>query len=181
MIAFEQVFDDSIANKWKTEAMSTPGADVTESMANYAIEELRHKAGVFHETGSINVYAGDVVKSDCAVPESLREQLKTYAARLEDVPDVRKDYHPRSDGLVLDLVHPSLFPLIYGRTRILPDSLTTLENCIDKCGEGITSQVTPEDNSPGWDDSFSRHFQWLPCEVEFLATKGATQKGSQPE
>ena len=149
--------------------MNTPGADVTESMFDYVIEELRYKAGVFNKTGSVNVYTGDVVKSDRAIPESLREQVKALTARLENVPDSRKDYHPGSDDLVLDLVHPSLFPLMYGRSRILSDSLVTLENCMDKCGEGEVLKVSSEDEflrgQRVGTDPYSRNFQWLPCEV----------------
>lgn len=37
---------------------------------------------------------------------------------LEDVHEGDKDWHPRSNGLVLDLVHPSLYPLVYGRTFV---------------------------------------------------------------
>jgi len=35
---------------------------------------------------------------------------------LEAVPDSEKDWHPGSDGFVLNLVHPALYPIIYGRT-----------------------------------------------------------------
>lgn len=164
--------------------MTASGVDVTQNMADYVIEELRYKAGIFNETGSVNVYIGDVVKSDGAIPETLREQLRTHASRLEDVPDVRKDYHPGSDGMLLDLVHPSLFPLVYGRSRILPDSLATLENCMDKCGEGVITQVPPSEKPARGGitgNSYSRNFQWLPCEVEFAAEEGTAQGNVQVE
>jgi hypothetical protein len=45
------------------------------------------------------------------------KRLKDGVAKIEDVPDNEKDWHPRSDGLVLDLVHPSLYCLVYGRTK----------------------------------------------------------------
>ena len=37
-------------------------------------------------------------------------------APLEAVPDSERDWHPGSDGLVLNLVHPALYPIVYGRT-----------------------------------------------------------------
>ena len=46
----------------------------------------------------------------------MRDELIAVVAPLEDVPDSEKDWHPGSDGLVLDLVHPSLYPIVYGRT-----------------------------------------------------------------
>lgn len=73
--------------------------------------------------------------------------------------------------MVLDLVHPSLVPLVYGKSRILPvgSDITTLDNCIQRCGEG---EHLPElkETWPTADydaeDSYSGKFQWLPCEVD---------------
>jgi hypothetical protein len=36
---------------------------------------------------------------------------------LENVPAVEKDWHPGSNGQILDLVHPSLYCIVYGRTH----------------------------------------------------------------
>ncbi|KAK2764408.1 hypothetical protein FQN54_009102 [Arachnomyces sp. PD_36] len=176
-----KVFNDSITEKWKMEAMNTEGADVTERMFDYVIQELRYKADDFKETGFIRVYEGDVVKSDQVIPESLQHQLKALVTRMEDVPDFKKDYHPGSNDLVLDLVHPSLFPLVYGRSRILPDSLVTLKNYMNKCGEGEVLEVPPSDASDALlerqrgTQPYSRSFQWLPCDVEFVAEEGVSK------
>ena len=35
---------------------------------------------------------------------------------LESVPDSERDWHPGSEGFVFNLVHPSLYPIVYGRT-----------------------------------------------------------------
>ena len=35
---------------------------------------------------------------------------------LEAVPDSEKDWHPGSNGFVFNLVHPSLYSIVYGRT-----------------------------------------------------------------
>lgn len=136
------------------------------------------KAEIFKVYGTISVYNGEVVKSDVSVPEELRERLKVAVRSLEDVPEVYKDYHPGSDGKVVDLVHPSLFPLTYGRSRIVEDSLVSLEECIKACGKGNVIPIPSEQEmyletnmgSLRNDDRvpvFSRKFQWLPCEVEF--------------
>jgi hypothetical protein len=99
--------------KWQAEALSGSGRDITEAMVKWCIEELRFKVPDFLKTGSISVYNGDVVKSDSAIPLELKEELKNAAAPLEQVPEWQKDWHPESDEKVLDLVHPSLFPLVY--------------------------------------------------------------------
>lgn len=39
-------------------------------------------------------------------------------SKLENVPDSQKDWHPGSDKQVLDLVHPSLYCLVYGVSQI---------------------------------------------------------------
>ena len=173
-----QIFDDNIANKWKAEALASTDKDITQKMVDWVIAELRYKSKIFQKTGAVKVYNGDVVKSDIAIPEHLKEVLKAATKSLEDVPDVYKDYHPGSDGKVLDLVHPSLFPLIYGRSRILPDILLGLDDCIKKCGEGNIIPVPPEEDtelrytasSYGYPENmapYSKKFQWLPCELEF--------------
>jgi len=162
---------------------SDEGIDITEKMFDWCIAELRHKSKSFQQTGAISVFDGDVVKSDTAILPSIRDALITAAAKLEDVPDFHRDWHPGSNETVLDLVHPSLYPVVYGRTRILPDSLTGLDDCITRCGEGLTLDVPPKEDCALWvqrqfenkspdtnyllQDPFSRKFQWLPCEVAF--------------
>ncbi|PGH06546.1 hypothetical protein AJ79_06485 [Helicocarpus griseus UAMH5409] len=135
----------------------------------------------FVETGNILVYDAGVVKSDTAIPTSLRDALKAAAACLEDVPDEKKDYHPHSDDQVLNLVHPSLFPVIYGRTRIIKDGVLGIQEGIARMGSGevlkIPSReettISPDDRIPDVPvpvyTPYSQKFQWLPCDVEFTA------------
>ena len=155
-------------SKWKAEALSAEGNDVTQKMVDWCIDELRYKVKIFEETGAVSVYNGDVVKSDIVVPNSLKAALREAVLPLEDIPMREKDWHPGSDEKVLDLVHPSLFPLVYGRSRIVPDSLVGLDDCIRRCGEGKTIPVPSDEDTdhqkePG---SYSKKFQWLPCEVD---------------
>jgi hypothetical protein len=58
-----------------------------------------------------------VWQADGQVPESLRKSLLREVAKLENVPEKDKDWHPGSNGQVLDLVHPSLFCFVAGVTR----------------------------------------------------------------
>lgn len=69
---------------------------------------------------------GVVYKSDTCVTAEMKAALKAAAAVLEDVDDSKKDWHPHSDEKVLDLVHPSLFPLLYGRSTVLSESEGTV-------------------------------------------------------
>ncbi|KAF2854793.1 hypothetical protein T440DRAFT_551848 [Plenodomus tracheiphilus IPT5] len=174
----KKVYDEEIVGKWKKEAedldwdkaVMTHG-EMSPDMFTYCINELRAKAALFEKTGMVPVLDATscVLKSDTAIPAELKEELRKAVSVLEDVPAHQKDWHPGSDGKVLDLVHPSLFPLIYQRSKILPDSTINLENCLQHIGKGT---VLP-DPRPSWSGSggdlslWSNRFQWLPCDVSF--------------
>jgi len=140
--------------------------DVTENMAVWILEELRYKARIFETSGAVSVFNGDVVQSDVAVTKAVKEVLKKSAARLENVPQHSKDYHPGSDELVLDLVHPSLFPLVYGRTRILPKTTLGVDDCITTLGAGTTLVIRSEDEAQM--DEKDRHKR---CSLHFPESK----------
>ena len=112
-----------------------------------------------------------------AVSPDLKAALRAAAAPLEDVHNRLKDWHPGSDGKVLDLVHPSLFPLLYGRSRIVSSGVVGLQDCANYVGKGeVTTQPDDSQVKIGstydvWGSSdpkfWSKAFQWLPCDVVF--------------
>ena len=151
-------------------------------MANVVVEELRYRAESFKKSGAWVVFEGDVVKSDTAVPSSVKEALQAASRKLSDIPEINKDWHPRSDGKVLDLVHPSLFPLIYGKSRILSNEPIGLAACSSSCAKGITISIPPDEETcldenqlqlNGYHSRMDRHnttpysknFQWLPSDI----------------
>lgn len=144
-------------------------------MFNHCIEELQYKAkNIYQDPNTpIAVYNGDVVKSDTALPESLKLALQNAVKVLEHVPEKEKDWHPGSNDMVLDLVHPSLFPLVYGKSRVLKvgDKTVGLNDCVNRCGEGAVLELSKNEKpkktrrSPDM-NPFSTKFQWLPCEVD---------------
>jgi Protein of unknown function (DUF4246) len=156
---------------------------MTSAMADYCIAELRHKAKEFGNStsGAIIVFNGDVVKSDKAVSLETKKALQKAVEPLEKVPNAHKDWQPGSDGKVLGLVHPSLFPLVYGKSKVLDvgEKVVTLEDFANRSGEG---DVIPRPDSPRVRDvktrwsresmnPFSIQFQWLPCEVDITGDK----------
>ncbi|KAG2009566.1 hypothetical protein CC2G_012484 [Coprinopsis cinerea AmutBmut pab1-1] len=167
---------------WPIYTVRREESAMTPAMANFCIEELRHKARSFQNSpnGAIVVYNGNVVKSDTAVPAEVKAALQKAVEPLENVPAQHKDWHPGSDQQVLDLVHPSLFPLVYGKSRVLPAGakVTSLEagDAVKRCGEGEVLPVLPQPPEErrhhwGWGQQnqrsrFSDKFQWLPCEVD---------------
>ncbi|RHZ68273.1 DUF4246 domain-containing protein [Aspergillus thermomutatus] len=172
----KKVFDEEITAKWRKEIMDS-GEDVTPNMMNWIIKEAQWKAKVFRDTKHIVAFDAGVVKSDTAIAEDLRQVLRVAVRPLEDVPEELKDYHPGSDDKVVDLVHPSLFPVVYGRTRILHRKLIGLEDFANSIGEGKVLAVPPEEDAITvnhyWQSRntthqlYSRKFQWLPCDVHF--------------
>ncbi|TPX16400.1 uncharacterized protein E0L32_004049 [Thyridium curvatum] len=179
-----KVFDESIVAKWKEEAMSmtAPTEDdnfddqddvfLSEKMFQNCILELQDKATRFKETGLINTIDAEVtvVKSDTNVSPDLAAALKSAVKVLEDVPESFKDWHPRSDNLVLDLLHPSLFPVVYGQSYVLPSEKITLQswNSYESTPELVPGFQKSEEDRPfgslpiGWGS-----YQWLPTDIKW--------------
>ncbi|PYI01645.1 hypothetical protein BO78DRAFT_401189 [Aspergillus sclerotiicarbonarius CBS 121057] len=174
-----KVFDDTITERWRTEIMES-GRDVTPSMMDWILSEMRWKAGVLHEQGLLSVFDIGVVRSDSAVSPEVQQALQQAVAPLENIPEDQKDYHPGSDQKVIDLVHPSLFPVVYGRTHILPDRVITMDDCMGSIGDGVALPIPPVEEAALTTRSsgtyrpwqmrgmrpYSQKFQWLPCEVQ---------------
>ena len=129
------------------------------------IAEVKFKAQKFRNTGYVEALDG-VFKSDIIVPEQLKRDLRRTAAPLEDTLENEKDWHPGSNDQVLDLVHPSIYPLVYGQSRILPADTVGLADCMHRCGEGRV--VTCDEVS---DKRWSSTYQWLP--TDFLIREGS--------
>jgi len=92
-------------------------------------------------------------KSDTLIPNSLRRSLLAAVAPLEAVPDSERDWNPGSNGFVLNLVHPSLYPIVYGRT-------------MGKVSGSDTATILgPPTELEGANPEFvSKRFQWLPSD-----------------
>ena len=108
-------------------------------------------------------------KSDHLIPRRLRERLKTAVAPLENVPESEKDWHPGSNGQVLDLVHPSLYPIVYNRTPVRRKGAAgsvTLEAPLAKDIAPLTFALYPN----SIEKFVSKRFQWLPSDFAISDT-----------
>ena len=126
-----------------------------------------------------------IVKSDLDESDVFSSTLIQAVEHLENVPDSRKDWHPGSDGLVLDLVHPSLCPLQYGKSMVLPNDKIGLSNWGKYVCEGKVCPLQPElneglsyDRKGSWGNNLTLrpwgNYQWLPSEVRFREDGTAT-------
>lgn len=133
----EKIGDPTIAAKWRQEVRGL----INNEQFDYVLAELGNwkvlvaancginytilflsKLGYYLslKDGSIEVGAVDYTwQSDTLIDDNLRGKLIEGVSVLEIVPDSKKDWHPGSNNQVLDLVHPSLFCFVAGRTRIL--------------------------------------------------------------
>lgn len=178
-----QVFKETITNKWREE-IQTSNQDISSPMLESIISELRDKAEFYKQTGgTVVVYEFGIIKSDFAVPEATRLALMDAVHVLEETTETTSvDYHPGSDNRVVDLIHPSMFPLVYRRSRILRDQFIGLENCLKvHPSEGEIIPVPPEEEAKlpppnpkvvnysqlkAIPNPYSLKFQWLPCDVQ---------------
>lgn len=138
------------------------------------INELQIKARYYEKTGLIPTVdaCATVVKSDSLVPDGLRNALRQALKRLKD-DQHPPDWHPRSGDMVQDLVHPSMFPHIYGQTKVFKDEVVGVSNAIEKwAGKGNVIQKARasggvESVSLGGDEVRASGYQWMPPNVDF--------------
>jgi Protein of unknown function (DUF4246) len=185
-----KVRHEEIVAKWWDEASEFPDKMISHAAFQWCIEELRDRAKLFEENGSGWVSALEsaarVVKADGLISDALKAELRAAVQPLLDAEP--KDWHPRSDDKVLNLVHPSLYPLVYGKTPVLAECGTVgLENCLASCGKGTPGKEGQEVKIQGfqtWDwlrykprsPLWSQRFQWLPAEVKFIGDAGVDVK-----
>ena len=161
------------------------------------ITELRHKAKYFERTNITPTLDSifNVAKSDDLVAPELHSALRNAFSILQADQASRPDWHPNTHETVQDLVHPSMYPLVYGRSRFLPQEVVGVDGAVDKfAGKG---EVIPK--RPEWEEELTkkkRHtwgefdsdtvvgggllhrsfwsntYQWLPANIKFTPDGG---------
>ncbi|MFC8142405.1 DUF4246 domain-containing protein [Streptomyces paradoxus] len=142
---FDKMNDADIVARWTQEAVAQ---GLTEAQVRYVLDELVHYAALRDERFGVEVSAVDGVwQSDTLVDDTLRSRLRKAVQVLEQVPEAELDWHPGSDGQVLDLVHPSLFCLV-----------REVSGAPDRAWQNPTNRYSKYE--------FSEKFQWLPTDVD---------------
>ncbi|KAJ7183246.1 hypothetical protein C8R46DRAFT_511843 [Mycena filopes] len=158
---WEKFRDETIREKWiqevkEQQADVKPYERLTDNMVNYVLAELEGYAKLRDPKTGIECGPFErIYLSDNLVPADVATSLKLAVKALEDVPDEQKDWHPGSDGRVLDLVHPSLYPVIFDVTW------GTKSN-----GEQGTFESPDGDHLNTADMFISQRFQWLPSDFD---------------
>lgn len=142
---FDKMNDAGIVARWTREAIAQ---GLTEAQVRYVLDELAHYAALRDGRTGVEVSAVDGVwQSDELIDDTLRSRLRKAVQVLEQVPEAELDWHPGSDGQVLDLVHPSLFCLVRG-----------VSGAPERAWRNPTNRYAKYE--------FSEKFQWLPTDVD---------------
>ncbi|KAJ2839250.1 hypothetical protein FBU31_000734, partial [Coemansia sp. 'formosensis'] len=106
--------DADTRSGWAAEAKDLK---VTDLEFRYVLDELAYYSSLHSPDSSLRLSAADGVWfSDTLIDAETTKGLKDYAVILENVPDRQKDWHPAAQTRTLNLIDPSLYPLIYGRS-----------------------------------------------------------------
>ncbi|KAF7330975.1 hypothetical protein MVEN_02437600 [Mycena venus] len=168
-----KISDPSIVEKWRKEALDQQEGlrverKLTPNMINFVLTELAGYARLTDPVTGIECGPFDAIwYSDRLIPNALSDRLRAAVADLENIPDELKDWHPGSNRQVLDLVHPSLYCIVYGRT----------------CYSDLTRPRPPRYKRPkidGWSlgnrprpAPVSDRFCWLPSDFCVNAADGS--------
>ncbi|KIO23098.1 hypothetical protein M407DRAFT_27425 [Tulasnella calospora MUT 4182] len=172
-----------ILAKWRAELLDheskvEESEQLSEQEIDYVLAELDGYDKMRDEsTGIQQSCYSRVYETDSLISEDLRQRLLEAVKPLENVPDEQKDWHPRSDNQVLDLVHPSLYCGVYGRT--LADPINK-DSPVQKAGD--LKPLNLEDHgrhirNPRWvaNWAISDKFAWIPTDFD-VAEGGKSAK-----
>lgn len=151
---------------------------ISDQMWAWCIMELRGKSVGIRNRGLVrSLDAGSCVcKSDSLVSSALKAELRLATEPL------RRQYEAQLGDRrqIVDIVDPSLFLCIYGKTPVLTDGrLVGRGNCVESCGDKSAITIPPpsakqsdtnrlRENGDLW----SLQFSWLLCELKFPQAQG---------
>ncbi|SGY88920.1 BQ5605_C134g13388 [Microbotryum silenes-dioicae] len=159
-------------------------------MVDYVLEELEQHARMERVVdGQWRESCFDAIfESDRLIPDGLRSALIRQVAKLENVPEEQKDWHPGSKKQVLDLVHPSLYPLVY-KQSVVRKSLdgemqpgTTAASAVTLAEAPAPKPSSTSAIPTGFDDAdetsyLSSQYQWLPSNFTLDENGGVSIDG----
>lgn len=127
-----------------------------------------------------------MAKSDSIVTPELHAALRAAFEKLKADHEADPDWHPCSNDIVQDFVDPSMYPLIYGRTRAFQQECVGVEDAISHwAGKGAVVPKAEHQNFEGTNtmhygvgsgtlppEYWSETYQWLPANVAFQPDGG---------
>ncbi|TMW64923.1 hypothetical protein Poli38472_009090 [Pythium oligandrum] len=107
--------------------------------------------------------------SDSIIPSDLKTKFTDEVRVLEDIPDADMDWHPGSDNQVLDLMHPSLYCCVFGKTMAVGEvmsprnstpSTSTVPTALEQMQSIIFSGKEAAENKHRGEAKY----QWIPSD-----------------
>ncbi|KAH8918135.1 hypothetical protein BT69DRAFT_1338462 [Atractiella rhizophila] len=180
---WEKYRNKEIRDKWREEALAQEievlgvSRKLSQRAVDWVLKELEEYDAMRTEEGIEVSCSDNIYQSDTLIHIPLRSSFLSALKVLEDIPDTEKDWHPRSNHQVLDIVHPSLYPIVYGKTLHWSSSVPLSER-----NGGTLRPVEPPVLKPPAEDqttygegdptySLSQNFAWLPTPFE-ISTDG---------
>ena len=141
--------DATIKTRWMDEFKEQGFND---KEIQYCMEELEYWSTTEPLISSIE----SSFQSDELIYSSLKQELKDFASQLENVDEKKKDWHPNSNNQVLDLIHPSLYCFVNGRTLAIDNNTSIQPPFRQFMGKGTPKTLKlPHNHS----------YMWIPAEV----------------
>ncbi|KAJ2363082.1 hypothetical protein IW150_006835, partial [Coemansia sp. RSA 2607] len=148
----EKLEDVKICARWLIKAKYR---GLTNPERDYALDKLDYFASL-HVPGS-NIDMSPVEQvwvSDSLIDPEIEAQLKEYVTILEGVPDTEKDWHSNSNNQILNLIDPSLFPLIYAYSHVLTSPIPSSKAALSLSTFGQTPG-----NHDAWRAFLKEHYR----------------------
>ena len=141
--------DDDVAVRWRAEA--SPDELINDKTWDWCLAELRDKATVFANSGQVTVLnvGSGISKSSFALSAESTDELRQATADMLSVMSERPKHlehlEGNEKGPAVDLLDPTLYLLVYGRSRVLMQGgRVDLENTLDSYGRGQEAPVPPD-------------------------------------
>ncbi|CAJ2504218.1 Uu.00g116120.m01.CDS01 [Anthostomella pinea] len=194
----KKVFDEEIVARWRKEALEYPDESLWSQATSGKSIWNTSDGPLDHSTSGIPPLKGIMTAEtfDYCVQE-LRSKAKYYATsgviptldayasvvKLDSLADhsTSPDWHPNTGDMVQDLIHPSMYPLVYGRSTVLREEVVGVNDSIARwAGKGDI--IAKDEHEPTDPDGFSNvvppsfwsdTYQWLPSNISFQEGGGA--------
>ena len=130
------------SSKWKQEATDS-NPSLTPAAVQYVLDELDHYDALLdRETGIEMSTVDGVWQSDSLPPDGLIAQLKQAVQECWGHESAeQRDWHPGSGRQVWDMVHPSLYCLVAGRTRVVAEDIPLDRSLGMMCSGRVLSEA----------------------------------------
>lgn len=161
----DKITDTNTTTKWRNEIsqMKLSDTDIVEPgdvdrLFSHLLQELHFYSDSVPVTYSPTGMHG-VTISDSLIQPPLLANIQLLLRPLELDAIRRRDFHPGSNDLVIDVVHPSMYCLVYGRTMFS-------RNPCSLAGDDIFQwKETPGDHARLRSRDISTKSQWIPADV----------------